>query len=230
MTFIAILFGELLCLSLASGLVIKTFFKIIFGLVRSRSVAVKIFSVIFIPGVFIHEMAHFITAAILLVKINKIEFSPEFVGDSISLGRVEIVKTDLLRRVIIGFAPIAAGILVIGLLTNFILNTKIGFWPIGLLLLLGVFYLIFVVSSTMFSSKKDKEGAIYLLFLVLAVFAALYLVGVRLNYSIVLSAVITDFLAKIDLFLLAPLAINLCIILFYRFAIFLIGRFRIQKL
>src|ERR1035437_9168331 len=82
----------------------------------SRFMSINLLSFLFLPGVIVHELSHLLVAAILLVPVGEVEFSPKKNGDGIKLGSVQIGKTDPIRRCLIGFAPIFMGIvLVVGL-------------------------------------------------------------------------------------------------------------------
>ena len=138
----------------------------------------RLFHLILLPGVVVHELSHLITAEVLLVRTAGLNFSPEPDGDKLVLGSVGITQTDPVRRAIIGFAPVLIGIAFIAFSFFYFLSDRslLHFpWNFGL-----VFFIVFEVSNTMFSSRKDLEGTIALLFVITIIAFACYFVGLRL--------------------------------------------------
>lgn len=77
---------------------------------RSLKGAVNILSILFFPGLFLHEFSHWITAFLLGIRTFKMRVFPEQQPDgSIPLGYVEMEMPDFLRGSIIGLAPLIAG-------------------------------------------------------------------------------------------------------------------------
>ena len=149
----------------------------------SRFMSINLLSFLFLPGVIVHELSHLLVAAILLVPVGEVEFSPKKNGDGIKLGSVQIGKTDPIRRCLIGFAPIFMGIvLVVGLAYFFSLNIhffqSINFY-LFLAAILALIYFLFAVSNTMFSSPRDMEGAVEILITLFIIFVIVYILGFR---------------------------------------------------
>lgn len=132
---------------------------------------------IVLPGTLIHEMAHLLVAGVMLVPVGDISLMPEIRENGVKLGHVEIAKTDFFRRALIGFAPVFVGMgILVGMV--YFANSQFfsqGSYPIWLILIL--FYLVVVIGNTMFSSRKDLEGAMGFVVLFLSIFGALYLLG-----------------------------------------------------
>ena len=223
MLFILVLFFlELFLLFYLSSLLTKSLSFFFFRLTKNKTLTIQLLALIFLPGVIVHELAHLIVAGVLFVRTGEIEFLPKL-RDSpsgegeLKLGSVEIAKTDPVRRAVIGFAPILAGLTII--VTTFYYldaNSLIssGFWKIAIII-----YVFFQIGNTMFSSKKDLEGTLELLLTIGVVMALFYIIGVRLDFSFVQSFGFFDlegFLRKLNLFLLAPIAIDIFIILILR--------------
>lgn len=127
----------------------------------SRLVSIEILSLLFLPGIIIHELSHLLIAGILFVPVGEIEFLPKVSEGGVKLGSVAIGKTDPIRRAIIGVAPVLVGVLLLfGVGSYFIHNGSmvqtIELPTLGKLLL--VLYGIFAIANTMFSSAKDLEG------------------------------------------------------------------------
>jgi len=170
---------------------------------------INLISFIFLPGIIIHELSHLFLASILFVPTGDIEFMPKVEGQSIKLGSVSIGKTDAIRRFFIGIAPIIFGILVISVILSFI-KSYTGPWYLNVL----IFYTLFVIGNTMFSSKKDMEGSILLLIMFVIVFGASYFSGIRIPeafFANILSK--GDILRQIDYFLPVVIGLNLTLFL-----------------
>ena len=223
MLFILVLFFlELFLLFYLSSLLTKSLSFFFFRLTKNKTLTIQLLALIFLPGVIVHELAHLIVAGVLFVRTGEIEFLPKL-RDSpsgegeLKLGSVEIAKTDPVRRAVIGFAPIFAGLTII-VTTFYYLGTDSSiasdFWKMAIIV-----YVFFQIGNTMFSSKKDLEGTLELLLTIGVVMALFYIIGVRLDFSFVQSFGFFDlegFLRKLNLFLLAPIAIDIFIILILR--------------
>lgn len=150
---------------------------------RNENLAIRLFHLFLLPGVIIHELAHLIVAEAMLVRTGGLSFTPEPDKDKIVMGSVGIEETDPIRRALIGFAPVFVGILIISFFVFYFLSDKspLGFpWNYVL-----VFFMVFQIGNTMFSSKKDLEGSALLLIVIATVFAVCYFLGVRLPEGII---------------------------------------------
>ncbi len=142
---------------------------------RRPNAAVMIFSLLFLPGVALHESSHFLAARLLGVRTVRFSLIPQAMRDGrLRLGYVETGVADPLRDALIGFAPLLSG----GLVVAYIGIQRLNLLPLGADLaqgkiaafLQGVsalpeqadfwlwFYLLFVVSSTMLPSSADRRG------------------------------------------------------------------------
>lgn len=149
-------------------------------LTRSQTITIQLLALIFFPGVLVHELGHFLMASILFVPTGEIEFLPKIQEDTIKLGSVAIARTDPFRRFLIGVAPVLSGIGIL-LLTSYYIQPL---WPISWKSFLFA-YILFEIGNTMFSSKKDLEGAVGLLLFIGFMALCLYLLGARLPESLV---------------------------------------------
>lgn len=164
-------------LLLLSMIIPSLLVQIFYYFTRSHRVSIWLLSIIVLPGTFVHEMAHLLTAGGLLVRVGEISLFPEIKEHGVKLGHVEIEKTDFIRRALIGFAPVffGMGILVggVSLANNFYFQQ--GQYPVWLVLVL--FYLVVVIGNTMFSSRKDLEGTLGFLVLFSSIAGAIYFLG-----------------------------------------------------
>lgn len=211
LVFAIIFLIELFSLYFFSRLLTRALTRLFYSLTQSRKTTVWLISLLLFPGTVIHELAHVIVAGILLVRSGDIEFMPEIHEEGVKLGSAEIEKTDPFRRALIGFAPVLVGVTII-LGSLFYLTSSLSngdtypFWAILLYL-----YILFEISNTMFSSKKDLEGSLAVTVIMLALFISLYYPGILkfeyLNNLFNLPPVIS-FLQQACLFLLLPIVIN----------------------
>ncbi len=144
-------------------------------LTRKPQLTVGLFSLLFFPGVLLHESSHFIAALILRVPARRFSVIPRVLpGGKIRMGYVETAATEPLRDALIGVAPLVSGLAV---------TAALGAWRLGLLplaelafqgqgeaFLAGLriipqqrdfwlwFYLAFTVSSTMLPSASDRRA------------------------------------------------------------------------
>jgi hypothetical protein len=160
---------------------------------RSPEFTVTIFSVIFLPGVLLHEFSHYLMAVILGVDAPRFSLVPQMLADGrLQLGYVETVNTDIIRDSLIGAAPLIAGGLSVAYLSvsrldllplwDVLRNGQLNLFWMGITLLPRVkdfplwFYLVFTISSTMLPSRSDRHawmplGVTVVVLLVLAVVA-----------------------------------------------------------
>lgn len=142
---------------------------------RNIQLTIGLFSVLFFPGVFLHEFSHFIMAKVLGVRTGDFSLIPQSLPDGrLQMGYVETERSDIVRDSLIGLAPLISGTLfvayagIVQLQLHTLWNVLRGgqadlFW-MGLRLLPTVpdfyvwFYLAFAVSSTMLPSDSDRDA------------------------------------------------------------------------
>ena len=169
-------FTEIVALFFLSRILTRELSYLFYRVFRSRKVSIWLISILFLPGTIIHEFSHALMAKLLFVYVGKMELIPQLNGESLKLGSVEIGKTDIVRNFLIGIAPFISGtIILLILLYSAYANNIFGINIFTLLILL----LTFMISNTMYSSKKDMEGAIEFFLLIVAPIIVLYLLGVR---------------------------------------------------
>lgn len=167
-------------------------------------------SLLFFPGTVVHELSHMFMAIILYVPVGNLELIPKLVGQNLKLGSIQIAKSDPIRRVLIGMAPFLFGTtILIGVFyyvsTNKLFNNQI------VILILG--YLVFEIGNTMFSSKKDMEGALELMLVISILIAIFYFAGLRLSAMnpdvLFRNPLVEQTFQKASLYLTAPIGIDL---------------------
>lgn len=176
MVYLFIFLAELISLFFFSRLLTNSIARLFFTITRSHKTTISLLAVLYLPGTIIHELAHVIVAGALLVQSGEIEFMPQVRDDGIKLGSAEIEKTDPFRRAIIGLAPVLVGSAsILGLI--YYLNRLFSQNSASILAFIIIFILIFMLSNTMFSSKKDLEGTVSVLILILSFIIGIYLLG-----------------------------------------------------
>jgi hypothetical protein len=142
---------------------------------RRPGLAAGLFSLVFFPGVILHELSHFLLARTLGVRTSGFSLLPRSTPDGqLQLGYVETDQADILRDALIGLAPLITGGLFVAYaaiyrlqllpLWNFLQHGQMDLFWLGLAQLPGMrdfplwFYLTFAVSSTMLPSASDRHA------------------------------------------------------------------------
>jgi len=132
--------------------------------------AIRLLFYLLLPGVLLHEGSHYVAAKLLLVRTNGINIG---IGNTrtrqVSLGSVNIARTDPIRESIVGVAPFVVGLTAIWLIVGW----GFGVWPNSGFSLAQTMqrvrdymydwttwldlYLIFAVSTAMIPSESDRE-------------------------------------------------------------------------
>jgi hypothetical protein len=179
-------------------------------LFRHNSFAAYLSAIIFLPGTIIHELAHFLIATVLFVRTGDFDLLPKKSDEGqLKLGSVKIAQTDFIRRNLIGFAPLFIGILAIFLSASFLpteLFQNISAWPHLLLL-----FLIIIISSTMYPSKKDLDHILPFIIVLTLIIVIFYYFSIKLPNSFI--SWINQTTSKLNPVLTLTLLINLSVIL-----------------
>jgi hypothetical protein len=146
--YLLIIFGQIILIFFLSRLTINELFYFLRVFYKKEKIIYSLVSFLFFPGTVIHEMAHFVTATILNLKVYEIRLFPQWEKNQIKLGSVFFEKKICKRYTGWGGA-IFFGLIFFWFLAKFHLfpNSQL-----GLNILFG--YIVFTVSSTMFSSNK----------------------------------------------------------------------------
>ncbi len=210
-------------------------FSLIYLLSRNKKFSLAVLAVIFLPGTIIHELSHFVAATILKVPVGQLSIFPTIednafinqpeqtnIGREVKVGKLTLAKTDIFRQSLIGISPLAGGILTIYLIGRFLLQNylldiyafaKLDNQLFYIFLLSVVCYLLFVISVTMFASKKDLEKFHLVVLIIVLIFFFLYFIGVRIFLAPEKVKETASFLAQINYYLVFTLMINLLILI-----------------
>lgn len=202
--------GVLVCLFLLSRRLTRLISHLLIQFFHNQSVSIYSMSFLFLPGVVVHELSHLLVANLLLVTTGEVEFFPEIQGNEVKMGSVAIARTDPFRRFLIGVAPLLGGIGIMLLASVYLPSTLLS-WQSVLL-----FYIIFEIANTMFSSNKDMEGAIGFLIGVVVLGLVLQLIGLPVFVSIVSfsqAPFITALAMRLTIFLLLAIGLDIFFIL-----------------
>jgi hypothetical protein len=144
-------------------------------LTRRPGLTQTIFAIIFFPGVFLHELSHFLMAKLLGVQTGRFSLIPQAQPNGkLRLGYVETAYGGFIRDALVGAAPLVTGSLFVAYagiyrlhllpLWDFIRQADWnGFWS-GLTSVPNAadfwiwFYLTFTISSTMMPSLSDRHA------------------------------------------------------------------------
>ncbi|MGE5123359.1 MAG: hypothetical protein ACM3H7_02505 [Acidobacteriaceae bacterium] len=164
-------------------------------LTRQPEISVALFSLLFFPGVLLHEVSHYLMAHLLGVKTGRFSIIPRNLGAGrLRLGYVETASTDFIRDALIGAAPLLTGGVFVAfagisrLQLNVLwqnINAGQSSSMVGALKsVYGLpdfwlwFYLTFTVSSTMMPSASDRRAWAPILLMMAGITALVLLAGI----------------------------------------------------
>jgi hypothetical protein len=226
------LFGlALLALAWLSHQVSQRVQWVVYYVTRNLRLATLVLFLLLLPGIFIHEAAHWVTARLLGLKAGKFRVWPKMQGKMVGLGSVSVQRGALWQDSLVGIAPLLVGTAFVAVIANQIFAADRiaalmlqGRWADGLAGFWSALgsadgaiwaYLLFAVANAMMPSASDREPLKPLL-LYLAGIIALYLIlgfpigpfaealaWLTPTLEIVTSALI--FTAMLDLLILAVL-------------------------
>jgi len=206
---ITLLFIQSLTIFFLSRKNFNNFFYLFRRIFKNEKTVYALVSLLFLPGTIIHEFSHFFTAMILFLPVKDIQIFPKFEEGQIKLGHVLYVKKDFLRGILVGIAPFFGALLFFFILGIFKLfpNKILG-------LNIALIYLIFTVSSVMFSSKQDLVDIVYLIPLLVFLAGIYYVFQPLINLSFFdrLKEIINGlrfFLEKVNFYLFISIIIHL---------------------
>jgi hypothetical protein len=161
---------------------------------RRPQLTVGLFSLLFFPGVLLHEASHFLMAVLLRVRTGRFSVLPKVQPDGqLQLGFVETAKADFLRDALIGMAPLLSG----GAVIAYLGISRLGLASLGLLIAQAQwtqfwqalvqlpnqpdfwiwFYLAFTISSTMLPSASDRRAWLPVVLILIALAGIAILAG-----------------------------------------------------
>lgn len=208
---------ELFLLYFLSHNVTALFSRFLYRLTQNKNLTINTLAFLFLPGTILHEIAHWLIAIVLLVPVGDISLLPKLTNTGVILGSVGVGKTDPLRRILIGMAPVFVGVGIITGAIYFAIENNLlnNYWSVILLA-----YIVFEIGNTMFSSKKDMEGVIELILFVLIIAGICYLLGIRIQTEIIIDFISQPFIVSVfqkgSIYLLLPIIVDSIFILVLR--------------
>lgn len=137
-----------------------------------RTLAQWIFFVLFLPGVLVHELSHWLVARLLGVRTGRLEVWPRIHKGAFWLGSVQVGRADPLRSSLIGLAPLVTGSLAVAAIGTHLRLDALGslvsqgnwpaFWDaLSASARLPDFwlwvYLLFAIANRMLPSPADRK-------------------------------------------------------------------------
>jgi len=170
-------------------------------------------ALLYFPGTAVHEMAHLVMAMVLNLKVRDISLIPKIRGNTLKLGTVTYEKKDVVRGLIVGIAPFFAAMYAFWLVDAFKLLSG-NIWMTALFS-----YVVFTISSTMFSSKQDLIDLIYVLPIVIVGVIVFFVLKLDVSQFTVLinGRAISSFFSVVNSFLIFSLLLNGGIIMMLKF-------------
>jgi hypothetical protein len=171
-------------------------------LTGDEELALWLYAIVLLPGVFLHELSHALIATLVGVKIGKMSLLPKRGNRRVQLGFVTVQDTDFIRASLIGGAPLvfgAAAVVAIGYRVfgtpEIVAALSQGDWLAGFQSFLQGLrspdavlwvYLVFTIGNTMLPSRADIHAWPFLGLLALAIAVV---IGVAGGTSLILAGV-----------------------------------------
>jgi len=171
-TFLGFLIA-LLLLAWLSGQLSMQIQTIFVLLTRNIDLTIVLLFLLLLPGIIIHEAAHWVAARLLGLKTGKFRVWPKKQGKYIGLGSVSVQRGNLWQETIVGMAPLLVGTILLALIGQHIFHLFhfsialsgqqwVDSWrafqqalqaPDGILWA----YLLFAIANAMMPSASDRE-------------------------------------------------------------------------
>lgn len=190
-----------------------------YRLTGNKRFALWTVALVLLPGTIVHELSHFLVATLVRVPTGHLSIFPNFRNlseeskQNLLMGHVQIAQTGPIRHTLIGIAPI-----LVGLITLYAIGMIIN-WTQPILLFV-LCYMLFVVSSTMFTSRSDLRSFIFVAPVVLLFLIALYFAGVRISVTRNLLETLGNVIQRVNFSLAVSAVIDAAILLILRGLIF----------
>jgi hypothetical protein len=146
---------------------------LVYHATRAEGYPMIILFLLLMPGVFIHEAAHWLTARLVGLKTGKFRVWPKPQGKHIGMGSVSVQRGNLWQDSLVGLAPLLIGSVFIALIGYHVFqadvfsttllagawNTALAFFWRGLRSGDGALwaYLLFAIANAMMPSASDRE-------------------------------------------------------------------------
>jgi hypothetical protein len=206
----------------------------------SAQLAIRFYSLLLLPGIIIHEMSHFLMAALLGVRTGDIALFPHAIekdSDRVALGSVKVAKTDFVRASLIGAAPLFTGLTLLYVTIAMYLNLRIVFLDASIwnvitsqvtsqpwFLTLATIYLLWALSNTLFASKEDTRAWPGLMIFLTVLWITFLMLGGNVSWWSEALGAIENVFSHIVSGLLVGVIINMSACVFLLGLVFLLER------
>lgn len=167
---------SLLALLLTKKKMTADFSRFVHRIGGSQHTVIVIWSLIFLPGTLIHEVSHFLVAALTGARTGKIEIFPKYLEDDshVALGSIQTQKLNPLQGFLVGLAPFISGLALLIWLAS-LLQAGLATPNYWLLVIEG--YLFFTIANSFLPSWSDIRQTLpfVIIFLLVALSALLLL-------------------------------------------------------
>ncbi len=140
----------------------------------SRSVAMLVLFLLFLPGIALHECTHWLCAWALRMKPHTLTLWPALKGQKIEMGSVQMQEAGIWRETLVGLAPLFVGSTLVALIGGQVFHAQdlvlyfLRIQPVPALNLLRStlntpdsalwLYLIFAIGNSMLPSTSDRQS------------------------------------------------------------------------
>lgn len=177
----------------------------------SQHSSIIIWSIIFLPGTIVHEVSHFLIAALTGAHTGKIEIFPEYLESDersthVAFGSVQTQKLNPIQGFLVGIAPFISGMALLIWLASLL---QISFTDRNIWLLILEGYFFFTIANSFLPSWTDIKQTLpfVIVFLLIALLAWYFGFQIFLNSNSYIWTIIDPLWKAIGLSALLNLAI-----------------------
>ena len=162
--------------------------RLVHRLGGNQHTAIIVWSIIFLPGTLVHEISHFLVAALTGARTGKIEIFPEYLEEElnekkstrVALGSVQTQKLNPLQGFLVGIAPFVSGMALLIWLAS-LLQASYYVGNTWIFILEG--YLFFTIANSFFPSWPDIKQTIPLIIIFVLISFLVWYFGFQVSLS-----------------------------------------------
>ncbi|MEM7539599.1 MAG: hypothetical protein AAF639_46005 [Chloroflexota bacterium] len=203
--------------------------KVILHITGSTDMAGVVLFLILLPGIFLHESAHWLMARFLGLKTSKFRVWPRKKGKYIGMGSVNVQRGGIWLDSLVGAAPLLAGSIAIAIIGEQVFSAytmaemmAVGRWLQGIRLFWdslgnsdGIMwaYLTFAIANAMMPSASDRQP----------ILPVLLYIGFAITIYIILGLPLTPFNAIVEWLYLPLQALTSALVFTIVLDLFILG-------
>ncbi len=206
---------SLVFLDLSKSQLVKQITRLIHHLGGGQKGTIITWSLIFLPGTIVHEISHFLVAALTGARTGRIEIFPEYLEEEenngkkgVALGYVQTQTLNPIQGFLVGIAPFASGIALLVYLTSLIQNSYLNHYY-QQLAFQGYFF--FTIANSFFPSWSDIKQTLPLVAITGIIGIIFWLLGFQIFYTP--TSGILSLIESLTIAIMISVGINLFIIL-----------------